>query len=144
MFEKPDVYAVHLEMWIGLLYVESRHVIIFLTNSLPHFLTQVQKKKGFGLDRVQSRSSNAKSRTLQIPSKKTETWWEYKLSFKYSWIQGQISFHFSGYNILVQLLEFWTFVVELLLGILCKHNSSTGKKFYETSSIIDFLGEFYF
>ena len=83
--EKPDVYAVHLEMWIGLLYVESRHVIIFLTNSLPHFLTQVQKKRGFGLDRVQSRSSNAKSRTLQIPSKKTETWWEYKLSFKYFW-----------------------------------------------------------
>ena len=58
--------------------------------------------------------------------------------------QGQIYFHFRGYNILVQLLEFWTFVVELLLGILCKHNSSTGKKFYETSSIIDFLGEFYF
>ena len=41
---------------------------------------------------------------------------------------GQISFHFSGYDILVQLLEFWAFVVELLLGILCKHNSSTGKK----------------
>lgn len=56
-----------------------------LDQFIASFFNLGAEKKGFGLDGVQSRNSNAKSRTLQIPSKKTETWWEYKLSFKYSW-----------------------------------------------------------